>query len=137
MLSEYWTHCHNYPHGITLNDDLFDQLSAILIHLIVGTSSVRPEKSKVIVVLIDVSASGESSTNPFDHDDLCQWLDMIDGMKSMYRRIKITIILIPAGLAASPDAQPHIVTAFCPSDLFSCHFLPYLMLPRYTVQPGS
>lgn len=43
MLYEYWRHCEYYPHCITLNDELFDELSGILMHLILGTSSVCHE----------------------------------------------------------------------------------------------
>lgn len=86
MLNQYWAHCKNYPRCITLNDELFDELSGILMHLILGASLLLLEWSDVFVILIDVNTAGES-TNPFDRDDIRQWLDMMDGMKSMYQLI--------------------------------------------------
>lgn len=83
MLYEYWTHCEYYPHCIVLNDELFDELSGILMHLILGMSLLCHERNELIIILKDAGPAGDI-TNPFDPDDLRQWLDMIDGMKSVY-----------------------------------------------------
>lgn len=50
MLAEYWTHCEYFPHSITLNDEPFDELSGILIHLVQGTSLVLRERNEFIVI---------------------------------------------------------------------------------------
>ncbi len=86
MLFEYWLHCNRYPHRITLENELIDELSGILVHLIVGMSFVRPELNALTVILIDITTPG-LTTCPFSRDDLCQWLSTLDGMKSAYRQI--------------------------------------------------
>ncbi len=46
VLSEYWAHCEFYPRCITLSDDLFDELSGILMHLILSTSLFCREEAR-------------------------------------------------------------------------------------------
>lgn len=43
-------------------------------------------ETKLIVIIIDITTPGHSIA-PFGCDDLRQWLDMIDGMKSTYLQV--------------------------------------------------
>ncbi len=118
-LKEYWIHCTNYPHCISLNKDLFDELSGILIHHIVGRSLICHERIKLIAILIDTTTSTESTT-PWGRDNIREWLDALDKMKSVYRQVfNVKTVLISTALVPSVTAQPYITASFCLSDLLA------------------
>ncbi|EMD36408.1 hypothetical protein CERSUDRAFT_115416 [Gelatoporia subvermispora B] len=61
--AQYWTHCESFPHNRTIPKSLVDELSGVIQHAAADT------------------LTSDSSTSPFDNEELVKILRLIDNMQ--------------------------------------------------------
>lgn len=87
IVSEYWYHCHLFPHSTNLTVEAVDELRGILSHCICGESYNEPVSLYHFDLIHTDSLTSSTSTVPYNITDLNEMMFVVNSLSELTSNI--------------------------------------------------